>query len=322
MTGDSRPPRVSIGLPVYNGQRFLPATVDSLLGQTLGDFELIVSDNASTDGTEEICREYAAADPRVRYVRQPRNIGANANYNEVIQMCRGPYVRWAADDDICAPDYLERTFALLDGDEDAVLCHSLTSYIDEDGKPLTPDVTGFRTSDGEHVDGPDIPIAARSLRSRSPHVRLRDVLLRTRWCFEVFGLMRRDALMRTPLLQRFYGTDKVLLAEMALLGTWQVVDEPLWFRRCHPSTSTNMSVWQKAKWSDPEAKRNILPVTRMVRGYIDAIERQGFSPAERLQCYRALAVLAIQPDKFRKLLLPGPYNYFGIGNRPSTDARL
>jgi glycosyltransferase involved in cell wall biosynthesis len=322
MTIDSRLPRVSIGLPVYNGQRFLRATVDALLGQTFGDFELIVSDNASTDGTEDICREYATGDPRVRYVRQPRNLGANENYNEVIRMCRAPYVRWAADDDMCAADYLERTFALLDGDDDAVLCHSLTSYIDEDGTSLTPDGTGFRTSDGEHVDEPDPPVAARSLHSPFPHVRLRDVFMNTRWCFEVFGLMRRDALMRTPLLQRFYGTDKVLLAEMALLGTWRVVEEPLWLRRCHPGASTKMSVWQKAKWSDPDAKRNVLPVTRMVRGYVDAIQRQGFSPVERLKCYQALAALAVQPDKFYKLLVPGPHNYFGVGSRPSAAARL
>jgi glycosyltransferase involved in cell wall biosynthesis len=324
MTSDSRLPRVSVGLPVYNGERYLREALGSLLGQTFGDLELIVSDNASTDGTEQICREYAAADPRVRYVRQPRNIGANANYNEVIRMSRAPFVKWSAHDDVCAPDYLEHAVALLDGDEDAVLSHSLTSYIDEDGRPLTSDGTGFRNPDGEHFDEPDPPLAARSLRSRSPHVRLRDVLLRTRWCFEVFGLMRRDALMRTPLLQRFYGTDKVLLAEAALLGTWQAVDEPLWFRRCHPGASTHMSVRQKATWSDPDARRTVLlpPVARMVRGYVDAIERQEFPPAERLQCYRALAVLAVQPDKFRKLLLPGPYNYFGIGNRPPVAARL
>ena len=72
-------PRVSIGMPVYNGAAFLKESLDSLLSQTYGDFELIISDNASTDETESICRSYAAGDPRVRYQRQEENRGANAH---------------------------------------------------------------------------------------------------------------------------------------------------------------------------------------------------------------------------------------------------
>jgi glycosyltransferase involved in cell wall biosynthesis len=322
MTRESWQPQVSVGMPVYNGDAFLREAFDSLLGQTFGDFELVVSDNASTDGTQEICEEYARTDSRFRYVRQEQNIGANENFNEVVRLAKGRYFRWAADDDVCLPTYLAETYALLEKDPDAVLAHCFTSYIDEYSKPLEADGTGFRTSDGEHVDGPDQSVAVRPLRSPLPHVRLKDVLINTRWCFEIFGLMRREALLRTAMQQTFYGTDKVLLAELALLGTWRVAEEPLWLRRCHPGASNHMSVWQKAKWANPDAKKSTLPVTRMVRGYADAIERQHFSPMERAQCYRALAVLAVQPDKFRKLLVPGPHNYFGIGNRPSAVARL
>jgi glycosyltransferase involved in cell wall biosynthesis len=322
MTRESWLPQVSIGLPVYNGDEFLRESVDSLLGQTYGDFELIISDNASTDATEEICQDYASADSRVRYVRQAQNIGANANYNEVVRLARGQYFRWAADDDVCLPTLLAETHALLEKDQDAVLAHCFTAYIDEFGKPLATAGTGFQTSDGEHVDEPDLSVAVRPLRSPAPHVRLRDVLLNTRWCFEIFGLMRREALLNTALQQTFYGTDKVLLAELALLGTWRVVEEPLWLRRCHAGASNHLSVWQKAKWANPDAKKSTLPVTRMVRGYADAIERRDYPPLERAQCYTALAVLAVQPDKFRKFLVPGPHNYFGIGNRPSAVARL
>jgi glycosyltransferase involved in cell wall biosynthesis len=318
---ESWTPAVSIGIPVYNGADFLGAAIESHLAQTFGDFELVISDNASTDGTEELCRGYAKQDPRVRYVRQAENIGANANYNEVARLATAPYFRWAADDDTLAPDYLEKVYGLLSKDDDAVLCHSFALHIDENGKPLrqAEDGLGFVDEKGTYVDAPDPSVASRPMSSPRPHVRFRDVLLRTKWCFEIFGLMRREVLMTTPLHQRFYGTDRVLLAEMALLGTWRVVEEPLWRRRSHFAASNNMSVWQKAKWSNPDAKRRVLPpVTNMIRGYVDAVHRHHFPPVERARCYAAVGVLAVQPDKFRKLLVPGPHNYFGIGNKQST----
>ncbi|WP_232303729.1 glycosyltransferase family 2 protein [Pseudofrankia sp. DC12] len=110
---ESRVPEVSIGIPVYNGADFLGAAIESHLAQTFGDFELVISDNASTDGTEELCRRFAKEDSRVRYLRQAENIGANANYNEVARISRGRFFRWAADDDVLLPEYLERTYDLL-----------------------------------------------------------------------------------------------------------------------------------------------------------------------------------------------------------------
>jgi glycosyltransferase involved in cell wall biosynthesis len=321
---ESRIPTISIGIPVYNGADFLAAAIESHLTQTFGDFELVISDNASTDATEEICRSYAEADSRVVYVRQAENIGANANYNAVVNLSRAPLFRWAADDDIVLPDYLEKVHDLLSKDDDAVLCHSFTAYIDEDGEPLKPAGDDrFVDARGNYVDGPDPNIATRQLRSPYPHVRLRDVLLHTKWCFEIFGLMRRDVLRSTAMQQKFYGTDRVILAEMALLGSWRVVEEPLWLRRCHSGASNNMGVWQKAKWANPDAKKSKLPpVSNMVKGYVDAIDRHRFPPLERAQCYAAVGVLAVQPDKFRKLLLPGPHNYFGIGNRQGDEHRI
>src|SRR5262245_20089689 len=99
-------PRVSVGIPVRNGQRFLADALDSLLAQTFTDFEIIVCDNASTDRTEQICRRYLARDPRVRYHRNARDIGPAANHNVGFQMSRGEYFRWHAHDDMVAPEYL------------------------------------------------------------------------------------------------------------------------------------------------------------------------------------------------------------------------
>ena len=325
MTSDSRLPRISIGLPVYNGERYLRETLGSLLGQTFGDFELILSDNASTDGTEAICREYAAVDPRVRYVRQPRNLGANENYNQVVRMSRGPFVKWSAHDDVCAPRYLERTVPVLEREGDAVLCHSRPVLIDERGERLCGDGVAFYLPTGEREDPLDPPLSQRPVRTGKPHVRLRDVLLNTKWCFEIFGVIRKDALLRTGLLRPYYGSDKAILAELALLGPWRSIDEELWFRRCRPGTSTNMSVREKARWSDQGHRRSVLPVANMLVGYLAAVNRTPLPRAERLRCYAAVLEKAVERDNFHDLLVPGPSNYFGIGNRPSSagpqDAR-
>ena len=96
-------PRVSVGIPVFNGERFLAETIESILAQTFKDFEIVISDNASTDRTEEICRSYAARDPRIRYNRNDTNRGAAWNHNRVFELARGEYFKWQSHDDFCAP---------------------------------------------------------------------------------------------------------------------------------------------------------------------------------------------------------------------------
>src|SRR5262245_31410059 len=122
-TGDRRP-RVSIGVPVYNGERYLRECIDSILGQTFRDFELILSDNASTDATRTICEAYATRDPRVRYYRNEQNLGACRNFNRCVELARGDYFLWAAHDDAIAPEYLARCVEALDRDPSVVLSHS------------------------------------------------------------------------------------------------------------------------------------------------------------------------------------------------------
>ena len=138
----SRAPRVTIGLPVYNGEEFLEESIDSLLAQTFTDFELLISDNASTDRTEEICRRYAAQDPRVRYWRNARNIGGSRNETLTVERARGEYFRSAAHDDVCAPDMLERLVAELEARPDVVLCCAAGISIDTQGDLLPNFVVG------------------------------------------------------------------------------------------------------------------------------------------------------------------------------------
>jgi glycosyltransferase involved in cell wall biosynthesis len=100
-------------LPVYNGARFLQEALDALLGQTWQDLELIISDNCSTDATREICERAAARDPRVRYMRQPENIGPTRNFAFVLQQARGEFFMWAAHDDRWDSGWIEALVARL-----------------------------------------------------------------------------------------------------------------------------------------------------------------------------------------------------------------
>ena len=107
-------PRLSIGLPVYNGENYLAESLDALLGQTYEDFELIISDNASTDGTADICHSYAKQDSRIRYIRQRQNIGCAPNHNYLVDEARGELFKWASDDDLYARDMIRLCVEALD----------------------------------------------------------------------------------------------------------------------------------------------------------------------------------------------------------------
>src|SRR5262245_38883261 len=120
MQGHSRP-RVSIGLPVYNGERYLAETLNSMLAQTFEDFELIICDNASTDQTEQICRFYAGKDTRICYVRNATNLGAAKNYRRTFELSSGDYFRWANCDDLFAPESLACCVEILDWKPSVVL---------------------------------------------------------------------------------------------------------------------------------------------------------------------------------------------------------
>ncbi|MGH9959496.1 MAG: glycosyltransferase family 2 protein, partial [Pyrinomonadaceae bacterium] len=195
-------------MPVYNGENYIAEAIDSLLKQTFEDFELIIADNASIDGTEEICRSYARRDTRVRYVRNKTNIGAAKNCNLLVKISSGEYFKWAAHDDICAPDYLSRCVGILDRDPSVVLCHTQTAYVDDDGALLEADeATGaFIDRHGCHW-GVD---TAKRMGSMKASERFEDFLLRTVNIFEIFGLMRRSVLEKTPLFRRYYAADRAL----------------------------------------------------------------------------------------------------------------
>ncbi len=213
-------PRVSIGLPVYNGERFLQQALDSLLAQTYADFELIISDNASTDGTEAICRAYAGKDRRVRYYRNTKNLGVGRNFNLVFELSRGEYFKWASADDLCRPEHVTRCIDVLDNDDTVVLSYPRARFIDENGRLLEIDDPGW------------------DLRSERAHERLRYALLAGHWINAHYGLIRADALAGTRLMPSYPGGDHRLIAELTLKGKFVEIPEYLFFRRFHPGASS------------------------------------------------------------------------------------
>lgn len=216
----SAAPKVSIGVPAYNSAATLGSSLESLLGQTFGDFELIVSDNASTDATREVAEGFAQRDSRVRYVRQAENIGANGNYSFLARAARGEYFKWASSSDLCAPPFVEKCVAALEKTPDAVIAAPRTSLFSGDVDAAVP-----YQHDIELLDA-------------LPSVRLRRLNATLRLNNAMNGLIRAEALRRTRLIERFYQADIVLLGNLALLGKILRVDEHLYYRRMEVATST------------------------------------------------------------------------------------
>lgn len=208
---------VSIGMPVYNGERYLEAAIRSNLEQTVANLELIISDNASTDGTESICREFAAADSRVRYVRNDVNIGAAANYNNLFSLARGEYFRWSNADDLAAPQLLERALPILRSRPDVVLAYGLTCLIDEEGQLLKP-----------YDDNLDLQDESASRRYVAVTQRLGLTNI-------IYGLMRASALKKTELMGngKLPAGDVSFISEMSLFGKFAEIPERLFYRRMH-----------------------------------------------------------------------------------------
>ncbi len=219
-------PTLTLGIPVHNGAAYLEQLFECLRAQTFTDFEAIISDNASTDGTEQICRVATAADPRFRYQRNERNIGAAPNFNRVFEQGAGRYFKWTAHDDLLAPTYLERCIERLEGDPSVSVCHAAIQVVNADRQPLPYD-----TDLGRYIDNDGTPAFLREpaglATSADPARRFDDVLHGMRLCSEIFGVMRTDLLRRTSLHGSYYGSDKVLLAELAMLGRIESVPRAL-----------------------------------------------------------------------------------------------
>jgi glycosyltransferase involved in cell wall biosynthesis len=267
-------PRLTIGLPVYNGESTIEEALDALLGQTYQNFELIVSDNASTDRTADICRRYAEQDSRIRYVRQEHNIGLVSNHIFLMEQARGELFKWASHDDLYARDLLARCVEALDEDPDVVLAHSWSAMIDGSG-----DVIGtFERRVA--VDSPRAPDRFRSM-------------LFDGWDDHAYGVIRTRALRRMTRRGSYHFADRTLNTELSLHGRFHLVPDWLYFRREHTGRPP-LTVRERCAILDPRrADRLRHPVVRLygeyLWGYVAAIRQAPLSTADRRECYGHLA---------------------------------
>jgi glycosyltransferase involved in cell wall biosynthesis len=247
-----------------------------LLGQTYEDFELIISDNASTDGTADICRLYAKQDSRIRYFRQPRNLGCSPNHNFVIKQARGELFKLASDDDLYARDLIKRCVDVLDERPHCALAHSWSALIDASG--AVTNVVEYRVA----TDAPRAPDRFRSM-------------LFDGWGDDDGGVIRTRVLRQVAQYDSYHFADRVFITEVGLHGTFHQVPDWLWFRRQHPQQAgIPRSMRDRCTVLDPRrANRLRHPALRLygeyVLGYVGAIRRAPLSPADRGECYRHLA---------------------------------
>ncbi|MEE9411890.1 MAG: glycosyltransferase [Methylococcales bacterium] len=266
-------PRVSIGMPIYNGDNYVEQTLKSLLAQSFENFELIISDNGSTDKTREICLTYAAADPRIHYQRSDQNRGASWNFNNVVDLARAEFFMWAAHDDLWDPQYIERCADILSQNSEIVICYTATQEISADGEL-----------------GRKFAINPR-LGSSKPHERFG-----ASWRYPphipVFGLIRTDALRKTRLIGNFSSSDRVLVGHLALLGPFHGIEDFLFFYRRHKKQSTGGQYRNRQElieWYDPKKRAKLtFPMWRLLLEHMVSIKSVSLNIKERIACYASL----------------------------------
>jgi glycosyltransferase involved in cell wall biosynthesis len=268
-------PRLTIGLPVYNGENYLADSLEALLGQSYEDFEMVISDNASSDGTADICTSYAKSDSRIRYIRQERNIGLQPNHNFVIRQAKGELFKMASHDDLYARDLLKRCVEALDERPQAVIAHCREAMIDTAGNVIK--LITYSAA----VDSPRAPERFRSM-------------LFDGWDDYTYGVMRTKVLSSTHLHGSHHFADRTINTELSLHGPFLMVPDLMYFRRDHPERTSPYTVRSRCVYLNPRrANRLRNPVLRLyaeyIWGYVAAIESAPLSPAERAECYGYLA---------------------------------
>lgn len=209
-------------MPVHNREKYVGAAIESHLNQTYDNFELIITDNASTDRSEEICRFYASQDSRVKYHRNSKNFGAAGNYRRSFELATGEFFRWHPSDDLASPNLLECAIQILDRDPSIFVAFGRTKLIDAQGIPIGDFDEGLHTMDNQ------------------PSVRWKTVQDNLRLGNLLYGLSRTNTLRRTGLLRNYTGGDFPLIAEMSLYGKFCEIPDAFFYRRMHEGASSAM----------------------------------------------------------------------------------
>ncbi len=274
MDTNQNTPLVSIGLPVYNGADYLKSTIDSILAQTFKDFELIISDNASNDATQQICEEYAAKDHRIIYIRNQENVGAIQNYLNLLEASRGKYFKWAGHDDLLKPKLIEKLVEALENNPEFVLSYSRTTRINGEGEVITDN----------YKDELDITLDTPSKRFKAYNDRFKENTM----CDPIFSLYRKEVLDKTIPLGTYMGCDAVFLGELVMHGKFFEVPESLFLRRIHDKMfgQATKSLKDKLSWFDPSNK-NKMKTKRipMLVGFWNSVSNVDMNSREKLLSY-------------------------------------
>ncbi|MBI3776886.1 MAG: glycosyltransferase family 2 protein [Gammaproteobacteria bacterium] len=267
-------PLVTIGLPVYNSERYIAQSIESLLKQTYRDFRLIISDNASTDRTAEICQDYARGDARIDYHRNAENIGLSPNFNRVFALSQSKYFKWSTSDDYWAPTLLERAVEIMEHDPQIILCFPKTTLVDAQGANPEP------YDDNLH------------LMHDSGRERFIAFMEQIRLSHQHLGVVRADLVRRTRLLGSHQDSDINFLAELTLYGKFYEIPERLFFRRFHKDSSS----WsrkdeghQQRRYHSAASARIKLTVWRWHQAFFSAVTRAPLTLGDKLALYLYLA---------------------------------
>ena len=272
-------PRVSIGMPVYNGEKFIRQSIESILSQTYEDFELIISDNASNDQTKRICEIYKSKDSRIKFYSNNKNIGGPSNYNKVFHLSSGEFFKWSAYDDVLAPQFLEKCVSALDRDKTLIGCYTKTARIDENGHFL-----------GYYNEG-----LLKNIDSVKPHERFRELTSLNYKPTPFHGLYRRSYFAKSQLHGSYIGADRNLVAELALIGRMYKIPECLFYWREHPDAYTSIfygenkedtsdSLLAQLGWWSSESG-TYFTHWKNCDEYLKSINRISLSFFERFRCY-------------------------------------
>ncbi len=306
----NRNPKVSLGIPVYNGENYLSVCLESLLGQTFTDFEIIIVDNASTDQTAEICQDFAKQDDRIKYHRNVTNIGPIRNFDRAFQLATGTYFKWCAHDDLCDLKFIEKCVAVLDADPTVSLCYSKMQVINEQGNIIETYAYPLPL---------DHPKADKRFQTAIC------VDHRRHSAVEIFGLMRRETMARIPPQGLYARGDSVYLARIALAGRFHEIDEYLFFNRDHGDRGSRVaSISDRSRtkvskilgvgplppteWFDPSRIGTLtFPEWNLMREYWISMTIVPLTNNDRWKCYEAygLWLLGHIPKLTRDVLIAG-----------------
>ncbi|CAN5496185.1 glycosyltransferase family 2 protein [soil metagenome] len=318
-------PRIAIGLPVKDGEKYLRGALEAIRGQTFPDFVVHIVDNASTDATREIAESFARVDSRFHYSRNEQNVGSLENFHRAFASARltgAPLFKWAAHDDRPRREYLAEVIAEFDDHPSVVAAHARPALVDDYGAeiPYSAEDNAFVTPAGDRWVWNRRLI--RRLQVEDPARRLGAFLRAKAGEWMAYAVFRADVLAQTELFVA-PGFEDTLCAEVLLRGPVSLVETPLFEHRLHAGSARYMSRRDYLAYEygcDPG--EGPLPSYARALQYSKAIRNAPISGLDRARCHAKLARFAVRPRQIANAILPGPNNYWGIDFTPTRERHV